>query len=121
MRKSSLKRKTPLRRKKELKRYAKIKPVSDKRRIQNAVYARVKNAYLAAHPICEVCLKAGSGPFSQSSDLHHRHGRAGEMLFDTRYFTAVCRDHHNWIHANSNRARELGWLAGPVEFGRSQK
>lgn len=121
MQKSSLRRKTPLRRKKELKRYAKIKPVSDKRRIQNAVYVRVKKAYLEAHPICEACLHLEVENPSKSEDLHHVYGRISALLCDSRFFLAVCRHHHDWIHANPNLARYLGFLSGPVEFGRSQK
>jgi len=61
-----------------------IKPVSDKRKKQNAEYA---------------------------TEVHHANGRRGKRLIDTDYFVAVCRTCHRWIHDNPKEAKQNGWFA----------
>lgn len=56
------------------------------------------------HPVCEVC---GLEP---SVDLHHKKGRSGDLLFDTKFFMAVSRKCHDRIHQNPKWAKESGFL-----------
>jgi hypothetical protein len=47
-------------------------------------------------------------------EIHHMRGRGyggrGPLLRDQRFWLAVSRAGHNWIHQNQNKAREYGWL-----------
>lgn len=111
-------RRTPLRR------------VSTKRAAQLKVYAKKRKAYLEAHPFCEVQQQLAYtvtresaqlaerifGAFQlrkapiQATDIHHKAGRVGEKLNDERYFMAVSRQAHDWIHSHGKEARARGWL-----------
>lgn len=81
----------------------KIKSVSDKRLIELKEYRVVRDAYMRDHKICEhpECS-------SPSTELHHRKGRIGKLLTDSRYFCALCHDHHEWAEKNPILAKELG-------------
>jgi len=119
-----MKRKTPLKRYgKPLKRTP-LKPASPKRAAQLKEYSRLRKAFLAEHPRCEVRLHAQGRelqPFGKpsdvamqcpmrSDDVHHRAGRMGKMLLDVRFLMAACRSCHDFLHSNANEARRLGYL-----------
>jgi hypothetical protein len=36
-------------------------------------------------------------------------GRSGELLMDSRFFVAVCRNCHEWIENHPVEAKELGY------------
>jgi hypothetical protein len=76
-------------------------------------YSRAKQVFIAAHPRCQAC---GVLPIPRTArpacDIHHQRGRLGSLLMDTRFWSAVCRDCHNWIHANPAAAKAVG-LIGP--------
>ena len=55
------------------------------------------------------------------TEVHHVRGRLGALLLDDRHWMAVSRQGHQWIHDHPARARELGWLAQPGEWGRTEK
>lgn len=81
-----------------------IKPVSDKRKKQNAEYSVLRKAFLEEHPICQVC-------HSEASDqIHHKAGREGEWLTNAEFFLAVCGDCHDFIENNRAEAKIRGWL-----------
>jgi hypothetical protein len=104
-RSAPLKRKTPLRRKAPLKRSAQpMRRVSTKRAKELRAYWTIRREFLAAHPVCQACWSA------RSTEIHHKRGRAGELLLDTRFFLASCLACHKGIHAAPNKARELGLL-----------
>ena len=46
------------------------------------------------------------------SEVHHIRGRRGKLLRDKRYWLAVSRVGHQWIHAHPKESKERGWL-GP--------
>ena len=81
----------------------KIKSVSDKMLLSLREYRKVRDAYMAEHTICEhpECS-------SPSTELHHKKGRIGSLLTDSRYFCALCHDHHEWSEKNPILAKELG-------------
>jgi len=84
--------------------YQKIRPRSVKRLKQERQYIRLKNFYLYHHPGCEI-----EGCMAPATEIHHKMGRTGDLLTDTRYFLGVCRPHHNYIESNPAEAKEHGY------------
>ena len=80
---------------KEEKKPVRISIHSVKRMAEERLYAKKKKEYLTAHIRCEV-----KGCNHVSEDLHHRKGRVGKLLYNEKYFMAVCRDHHREIELN---------------------
>ena len=83
-----------------------ISLVSKKRLDQLKKYREIRDRYLADHPICEVhdCNKP-------TTNLHHRAGREGELLYMDEYFMACCETcHPKRIHENPAWARERGYI-----------
>jgi hypothetical protein len=103
-RKTPLRSKTPLKRSQGLKRGGRLRNASPKRQGEYKEYAKVKQAYLALHPICERCKK------TKSQDIHHKAGRVGQWLCRYEFFAAVCRSCHDAIHENGVAARKQGWI-----------
>lgn len=89
---------------------------SDSMAHREKLYKKAKREYMAAHPRCEACPVITFDPPAPSTDLHHKRGRAGTLLYDKRFFMAGCRTCHDWIHDNPAKARELGLLAPPNEW-----
>ena len=81
---------------------ARLKPVSDKRKVLNKEYYEARKEYFTTHPNCEVC-------GAQATDIHHKSKR-GKNLSSQQTFMAVCRNCHTRIHDNPAWARELGYL-----------
>lgn len=67
-------------------------------------YLKIRKEFLKEHPKCEVdkCVK-------DAKEIHHKKGRTGDLLTDTRYFLAVCSTHHKLIEAKPNWAKENGY------------
>jgi hypothetical protein len=86
-----------------------IRPVSDRRRKALAIYEKIKRVWLANHPTCEV-----SG--EPATEVHHRRGRIGTLLIDTRFWMPVSRAVHGLIHRQPATARTEGWIAGPGKW-----
>lgn len=86
----------------------KLNNVSERRKKENAIYAQARKAYLLANPHCERCLS--NGVITPTSDLHHKAGREGKLLFHAGYFASLCRSCHSWVHANASQAEEDGWI-----------
>lgn len=58
---------------------------------------------------CLRCLHLGK--LTQAENYpHHKKGRVGKLLCDTRYFMPVCEPCHTWIHSNKTLSYELGYL-----------
>jgi hypothetical protein len=106
-------RKTPLRSKTPLKRSGWLRGASKKRQGEYKKYSKEKKAYLALHPQCERCKS------KKSTDLHHKAGRVGQWLCRYEYFSALCRECHDWIHGNGKEARRLGWIIDVHTIGRA--
>lgn len=81
-----------------------IKPVSDKRKKQNAEYSVLRKQFLQEHPICQVCLS------EESNQIHHMNHREGRRLNDQNYWLAVGPDCHRQIHDRPAWAKEKGYL-----------
>lgn len=100
----SLTRKTPFRSNSSMKRNGRLRFASTKRKEQYGEYNKLKKEYIANHPLCERCRKV------PTSDLHHKAGRMGKWLCDTRYFAGLCRKCHDWVGANGKEAEREGWI-----------
>lgn len=81
-----------------------MRPRSKKRAAQERIYAKIRKVYLFCHPNCEV---VGCG--CESSEIHHRKGRIGDLLTDEKFFMAVCRSHHNYIENHPIEAKDQGY------------
>lgn len=118
MKRSLLKRKTPLKRSAKPMRRASTALAARRRQYskQRKVFLnRPENQWCpvaAAGLTGHVWLSSGRPRLEiQTTDVHHRKGRDGKLLLDERYWLAVSRAGHEFIHANPNEARKHGWLA----------
>jgi hypothetical protein len=85
-----------------------IKPVSDKRLGELALYRENRDPYLKENVVCEV--RECNNP---STHVHHKNGRIGKMVYNIEYFMAVCDDcHPEKIHFNPGTkwSRPEGYL-----------
>jgi hypothetical protein len=81
---------------------------SSNQRRRERLYKPIRDRYLHDNPLCVICFKAGD--HKRSEDVHHRVGKVGPLFFDTRYFLAVCRFHHNEVDRDRAWAYREGWL-----------
>lgn len=85
-----------------------IEQVSEKKKVLDREYSKVRKQYLTEHPFCEagiegVCTKV-------SMDVHHKQGKIGEEDYLNReHFMAVCRHCHRVIEENPAFARQEGF------------
>jgi hypothetical protein len=108
-----------------------LRKVSKKRQGESAIYSKLRKKYLAEHPYCEWWLaergltendiENGRVQWNNgftikwitpppSAEIHHKRGRFGSRLNDTRYWMAVSSEGHAWIHKNTGEAYEKGYL-----------
>lgn len=83
-----------------------IKKRSDKKIIEDRIYAVLRNKYLTANEECEMKFP---GCTNKSTEIHHQKGRGINTNNDTT-FIATCRNCHTHCHLNPTSARELGFL-----------
>lgn len=89
-----------------------IAPISDKQKKRLAEYRVVRDDYMANHKWCEAKL---NGCTSIATDLHHKAGKVGALLTDSRYFCALCRSCHTWVGENHSKAKELGLVVDRLD------
>lgn len=87
-----------------LKRRKRLRPVSSRRAVQLREYNRLKEDWIRAHPVCEICRA------QPTAQVHHRAGRIGNRLNSTEDWLGVCAECHDKIHAHGSWARQLGFL-----------
>lgn len=80
-----------------------IKQVSKKRAKELAVYKPIRDAFLAANAVCQCCNAA------PATEVHHKAGRIGKLLYNIKYFLAVCHWCHMEIEANPVWAKANGY------------
>lgn len=90
----------------EKKNRPRIQPLSIKRKLQNAEYLKLRLDFLNLNQKCEALL---SDCTAYATDVHHKKGRTGRLLIDTRYWKAVCRSCHRWIEEHPIEAKEKGF------------
>lgn len=76
--------------------------VSTRRERENKAYATLRQVFLNG----KICPITGL----PATEIHHTNKRNGARLNDVRYWLAVSRDGHLWIHDHPKEAREAGWL-----------
>lgn len=81
-----------------------LSPKSSKKEKLDAAYTILRQSYLKNHPMCEARLP---GCNLSASDIHHKHGRVGDLYLDDTEYIALCRNCHRWIHDNPAKAKEL--------------
>lgn len=89
------------------------KPVnkeSDSMKESMKVYKKESKKYITLHPKCEV-----KGCNKVSECIHHRAGRIGDNLTDSKNFMAVCLDCHRWIEEHPKEAKGLGYSVSRLE------
>lgn len=78
--------------------------IHNRGKIKTKLYADARKEYLETHRCCETklegCLIPTINSNSKGLQIHHKKGRIGELLFDKKYFLAVCQNCHNYIENN---------------------
>jgi hypothetical protein len=87
-----------------------INKVSKKRSKEVAEYRNKKKKFLSENPRCAVF------PKLMAIDIHHIRGKIGSRFLDERYWLAVSREGHNWIHDNEEEASKQGWYLSRLEI-----
>ena len=81
-----------------------IPKVSDKRKIENLKYSALRIEFLGKkeNRICPITKKP-------TTDIHHKKGRVGSLLLDTRFWVALSREGHRFVEENPIWAKENGY------------
>ena len=81
-----------------------IPKVSKKRQIENAKYSVLRIEFLGKieNRICPITKQP-------TTDIHHKKGRIGSLLLDTRYWIALSREGHKFVEENPEWAKENGY------------
>jgi hypothetical protein len=87
----------------------KIPQVSSKRKKKDQEYLKLREKHLLVNNLCQVKV---NGCSHNATDIHHTYAGANRDAFYLVQSTwkAVCRNCHDWIHANPADARIMGWL-----------
>ena len=86
-----------------------IPPVSSKRKKKDQEYLKLRERFLTQNHLCQVAV---SGCTNGATDVHHTYAGANRDAFYLVQSTwkAVCRNCHDWVHANPAEARIMNWL-----------
>lgn len=82
-----------------------IKPVSDKQKVRNAEYSKLRRAFLEERKTCEV-----EGCKNPSTEVHHKSRRHGKFFLDTSSWLAACSHCHRRIEDNPAWSKAMGYL-----------
>lgn len=87
-----------------------IPPRSPKRSKEERLYLGKRVMFLQNHEMCMIHI-AGICTY-RSTEVHHSYSGKDRAQFylDPETWYATCRGCHDWCHANSKEARELGFL-----------
>jgi len=55
------------------------------------------------------------------NEVHHMRGRAGSLLCDERFWIALSKQGHRWVHENPEKARNMGFLCAKGEWNTPPK
>ena len=80
---------------------------SPKRIKLDTEYSARRKVFLSLKPMCEAHLP--SLCTQQSTDVHHKAGRTGELYLDETHWLSVCRACHMWIEEHPSSAKEMGY------------
>jgi hypothetical protein len=84
--------------------YKPIAKVSKKKQIENLQYSVLRTDFLGKreNKICPITGKV-------TTDIHHKKGRVGNLLLDTKYWIALSREGHKKVEENPEWAKEKGY------------
>lgn len=88
---------------KKKKKFYRIRHTAVKRAVEKKDYLELRISYLRTHKMCE----CGCGRWA--TEIHHKKGKIGKLLTDTRFFLAVCRRCHRRIGDEPQWAIEMGY------------
>ena len=87
----------------------KISPVSDKKKVENDEYSKLRKLFMIANPHCQAKLIGCTGG---STDVHHLYSGKDRSKYFLKItsWKAVCRNCHHQIHdvLSTEEAVELG-------------
>ena len=86
-----------------------IPRVSAKRKQKDLEYSKLRSRFLTENSLCKVDVK---GCTKKATDVHHTYAGSNRDVYYLIQSTwlPVCRNCHNWIHANPKKARQLNYL-----------
>jgi hypothetical protein len=85
----------------------KIARRSKKRAKEEIVYNQLVKVWLIGK-ICPITKKP-------ATEVHHKKGRIGKLLLDTRFWLGVTRKGHKWIEEHPEEAKKLGYSLSRLE------
>ena len=88
-----------------------IKKVSNKRKVDNKEYLKVRKVFLESSIYCQV-----KGCKELATEVHHKKGRIGKLLTDISYFLGVCRECHSKIELEPLWAKENGYSLNRLDI-----
>ena len=82
----------------------KIPKVSQKMKVRNLQYQVLRIEFLGKkeNQICPITK-------TKTTDIHHKKGRIGSLLLDTRYWVALSREGHKYVEEHPDWAKENGY------------
>lgn len=81
-----------------------VKKVTEKRAKQNREYLKMREDFLIQYPVCQI-----AGCNKPAVEVHHRAGRANDLLTNPENFLAICSDCHSKITEHSREAINEGY------------
>jgi len=78
--------------------------ISSQQATRLAKYVMARALYLKDHPMCEV-----GSCYKHSNQIHHKKGRAGKLLLDSKWFLACCTNCHRYIEDHPAWAQNSGY------------
>lgn len=113
---------------------ARIRPVSKRKAKEKTLYREEARQFVAAAvraggrcpvvatvPELRNGVKYGHPISDRLNEVHHTRGRAGSLLRDQRFWMAVSKQGHRWIHENVEAAQRLGFVCQPGEWNNPPK
>jgi hypothetical protein len=81
-----------------------IKQVSEKRKLEDIEYKRLRLEFLSKpeNKICPIMK-------TETTDVHHQKGRIGKLYLDTTFWLALSREGHRMVEENPEWAKEQGY------------
>ena len=90
---------------------SKVLPAKSKKRgVLDQVYSITRKQYLTMHPYCQARV---DGCSANATDIHHKAGRSKHYLNQVTWLP-VCRQCHQWIELNPEKAKELGFSTSRI-------
>lgn len=95
---------------KDYEKQKKISPRSKKRIAQEKIYSDLRRVFLnkQENKVCPITNE-------RTTTVHHKKGRIGDLLIDTRYWVALSMAGHIFVEQNPEWAKENGYSLSRLE------